>query len=488
MSKPKRQISQKVCFHTKYGMPSILSMEQKTAGYVALAVTLLVMVVSLTIIGGFASFASQEMQSNNAFVKSVESRYIAEGGIEDMVYRVVSGKQYSASETLDVGNGTTTLTVSTSGALKTIRSAGKREIFRQSIETRVKVNTTGNNFQYGVHVGNGGIEMSNTSQIIGSIYSNGPIIGENSPVITGDAFTAGTSAISGTITIGGNVKAGAILGSPLITITKLASSSTLIDNASIGLSATADNFDDSTIGGNAYYRTSVSPDTIVTGSTILVPSAPPNLPNLPMPISDAQLDLWEAEAAAGGQYGGPCPYVLTSGITILDRQKIPCDMDIKNTAVVILKGTLWVAGNMTIQNSAVIQLDPLVYGGTSGLIIVDDPSNRSAKGILDVRNSAVINGSGVAGSYVMLVSRNNSAELGGSIDAIEIQNTSSAPIYYVPHGSVEIHNSAALKEITAYKLEIRNSATVTYESGLANVQFSSGQTGGYSVETWQQVP
>jgi hypothetical protein len=87
----------------------------------------------------------------------------------------------------------------------------------------------------------------------------------------------------------------------------------------------------------------------------------------------------------------------------------------------------------------------------------------------------------------MVVSRNNSAEGGGGTDAIEVQNTSSAPIYYAPHGSVEIHNSAALKEVTAYKLEIRNSATVTYDSGLANVNFSSGPAGGYEIIHWKEV-
>ena len=161
-------------------------------------------------------------------------------------------------------------------------------------------------------------------------------------------------------------------------------------------------------------------------------------------------------------------------------------MDIKNTAVVTLTGTLWVSGDLTIQNSAVVGLNSS-YGDASGLVLVDDPLNRSSKSILDVKNSAEIKGSGTPGSYIMLVSRNNSAENNGDTDAIEVQNTSSAPIYYAPHGSIEIRNSAALKEVTAYKLEITNSATVTYETGLANINFSSGPSGGWSIDSWKEV-
>ncbi|MDP3762855.1 MAG: hypothetical protein Q8Q97_02175, partial [bacterium] len=126
-------------------------------------------------------------------------------------------------------------------------------------------------------------------------------------------------------------------------------------------------------------------------------------PSLPMPISDAQLDAWETDAAAGGIHTAPCPYVLSSGTTVIGPKKIACDMDIKNTAVVTLTGTLWVSGNLIIQNSAVVGLDSS-FGGASGLIIVDDPLNRSSKSILEVKNYAEINGSGTSGSYEMLVS------------------------------------------------------------------------------------
>ncbi|MDP3769392.1 MAG: hypothetical protein U1A25_00030 [Candidatus Sungbacteria bacterium] len=163
-------------------------------GYAAITMTILTMVISLTIIGAFTSFTLQEVKTNRTYIKSVESHYISEGGIEDMVYRVVSGKQTSASEILNVGNGATTVTVTTSGTKRTIRSEGVRDNYQQNLETTVDVTTTAVSFYYGVQVGDGGLEMANNSQINGNVYSNGNITGSMGTTITGGAFAASTAA------------------------------------------------------------------------------------------------------------------------------------------------------------------------------------------------------------------------------------------------------------------------------------------------------
>lgn len=454
-------------------------------GYAALAMTLIVIAASLTVIGGLSFFSFQEVRVNRAFTKSVDSRVIAEVGVEDAIYRIVSGRQIGASEILGVGKGTTTVTVSADGSSRIIRSAGTRENFRQNIEVAVEPTVSGATFFYGAQVGDGGIEMKNTSRITGSVFSNGPVSGAISPTITGDILAAGTSAITGEVSIGGNVQAHRIAGSPQITIGGAASSTTAIDYATIGRNAAADTFNHSTITQNAYYKTSISADTTVLGVRIQIPQAPPSMSSVPMPINDAQLDQWEQEAVAGGTHTSPCPYVIDSSVAI-GPKKIACDMDIKGTAEVMLKGTLWVAGDLTIQNSAIVRLDPS-YGALSGLMIVDKPTDRSAQGVLKVKNSAQIIGSGTAGSYVMLVSRNNSVESGGIVAAIEVDNTSSAPIYYAPHGLLHIINNTGLKEATAYKLKLENSAVLTYESGLQDLRFTSGPSAGYQVKYWKEV-
>ena len=390
--------------------------ERNTRGQAALLTVVLILLAVLILIGTVSGLAFREAQIAELDYKSRRSYFLSESGSEDAVYRLISGKSLPSSYELSLYGATTNVSVTDVLGGKEILSSAGLDTLQRAVKSFLKIGT-GVSFVYGAQVGNGGVEMSNTSKIIGSVYSNGNIGGENSSTITGDAFLAGASTISG-VTVGGNIQTGQ--------------------------------------------------------------------PSLPMPISDAQLDAWETNAATGGIHTTPCPYVLSSGTTVLGPKKIACDMDIKNTAVVTLTGTLWVSGDLTIQNSAVVGLNSS-YGDASGLVLVDDPLNRSSKSILDVKNSAEIKGSGTPGSYIMLVSRNNSAENNGDTDAIEVQNTSSAPIYYAPHGSIEIRNSAALKEVTAYKLEITNSATVTYETGLANINFSSGPSGGWSIDSWKEV-
>ncbi|KKT91018.1 MAG: hypothetical protein UW93_C0014G0001, partial [Parcubacteria group bacterium GW2011_GWC1_45_13] len=43
------------------------------------------------------------------------------------------------------------------------------------------------------------------------------------------------------------------------------------------------------------------------------------------------------------------------------------------------------------------------------------------------------------------------------------------------------------KEATAYGIILNNEAIITYESGLANVNFYSGPSGGWNIESWAEV-
>ena len=87
----------------------------------------------------------------------------------------------------------------------------------------------------------------------------------------------------------------------------------------------------------------------------------------------------------------------------------------------------------------------------------------------------------------MLISRNNAAELGQDKEAIDVKNSSSASIYYAPHGLISIQNNTTLNEATAYQFHLKNSAELTYETGLANPFFSSGPAGGWEITDWREV-
>src|SRR3989338_2650479 len=88
----------------------------------------------------------------------------------------------------------TTVTITnTSGGKKIIATGEVKEAIR-----KVEVNLilgTGIAFHYGIQVGQGGLNMSNSSQVIGNAYSNGNIIGTNSARIRGTAIVAGGSGI-----------------------------------------------------------------------------------------------------------------------------------------------------------------------------------------------------------------------------------------------------------------------------------------------------
>lgn len=448
-------------------------------GQALLTVVIFVLLIGMAGIGGFSSIALRETGSARSTLLGEQSLYLSEAGMEDVVYRVKNGKQYGTSETLTLNGQTATTTITGTGLSKTILAEGN--VLHGIRREQMTLSSAGGaSFVYGVQVGRGGVSMENSSSIIGSIYSNGDIVGNGNSAITGDAFAATTHIIDN-MTIGGSGYAHLITNS---TIEKNASSTTDLYDVAVGAHGHADRIIRSTIGKNAYYTTSISGSTV---GGVAYPGTPPptELSELPLPIPDITLDAWETDAASGGVISSPCPYKPADG-TVIGPKKINCDMEVDGSKVITLTGTVWISGNLKLKNSAQIKLHSS-FGNTSGVIIIDNPENRLTSSKVTIENSAQILGSGASGSYTLVASRNASAENGGLEEAFEIKNSSSAALYYAPHGFIEIHNTGAIKEATAYKLTIKNNATVTYETGLSDILFSSGPTGGYSIKTWQEV-
>lgn len=450
-------------------------------GQAALIGVIFFLIIATAFAIGFTALAFQESATARRQLNAKQSYYLAEAGAEDVAYRLQTNKQVGALETLIIDGETVTTTLTTpSPGIKQILASG--DVSLNIRKVRINLQTApGASFNYGVQVGNGGLTMQNTSSVVGSVYSNGSITGNNSPTITGDAFAAGISIIDDIATINGNAHAYAISDG---TVGKNASSTTALSNVTIGKHAHANTISGSTITENAYYQTSITSST-VGGTQYSGVLAPVSLPVLPMPITDAQIDGWQTAAAAGGIISSPCPYKPANG-TFLGPIKITCDVEIDGTKIITITGPIWITGNLDIKNSAHMNL-AASYAGNSEIIVVNDPANRLTSSKITVQNSAQINGSGTTGSYVLVISQNNSAESGGGETAIDIKNTSNAPVYYAPHGKIEIQNNTTLKEVTAYSLSIKNSAQVTYESGLANIYFSSGPSGGWDIDTWREV-
>jgi hypothetical protein len=291
--------------------------------------------------------------------------------------------------------------------------------------------------------------------VLGNVYSNGPITGAGN-TITGNAVSAGPGG--------------------------------LIDDIHTTGDGLADSILDSAIDGDAYY------DADITGTTVGGASYPSSSPQATttLPIPDSLILEWEVEAAAGEIIASTDPrcdgdkYTIDSDVT-LGPVKIECDVEIKKKTVVTLAGPIWIEGDLVIQNNPTIQVD-LALSGKSIQVIADKPSDRDNSSTIKTQNSPTFKGAG-DGSYVLLISYNTSSENGGGVKAIEIDNSSEGGdlVVYAAHGEILLQNNISLSEVSGYKLHLKNSAEAVYESGLTNLIFTSGPSGGYTVDDWEET-
>lgn len=202
-----------------------------------------------------------------------------------------------------------------------------------------------------------------------------------------------------------------------------------------------------------------------------------------MPIAQTTIDEWKNDAAAGGVCGlvdgcdASGDYRLTNNASgSLGPKKITGNLELDNGATLTVNGTLWVAGNIVLSNNCNVALNPS-YGNMSGVIITD--------GTVVISNNCAFAGSGDPDSYVMLLSEKNAP----SDNVIMVDNNAAGVIYYVDSGRIQFSNNATAKEATAYGITLDNNAVITYETGLADLRFSAGPSGGgYEIGDWREVP
>ncbi|MCH8889169.1 hypothetical protein IID26_01960, partial [Patescibacteria group bacterium] len=170
---------------------------ERNRGQVVILAVILFSFGSFIFVSGVMSQVLSDTKAANNSIRSKQSYYLAESGIEDVIYRIVTNKSTSASETLSLGGSTTTIdTIDVDGGRKEITAEGDVTNLIRRITTELITSTTGVSFFYGAQVGEGGLEMDNNSRIegvggtVGNVYSNGPIVGSTGATITGDAVVA----------------------------------------------------------------------------------------------------------------------------------------------------------------------------------------------------------------------------------------------------------------------------------------------------------
>ncbi len=424
-------------------------------GFVAILATLLVLTAGLVIVlsAGYISLSNIKAVRNNIY--SVQAYYAAEAGIEDSLLRLIDPVIQDPnpdSYSLTVGEAETTLDISEdpiSGSYTIISDGNKSNRIRK-VKTVLAITTTDVSFHYGVQVGAVGLIMEDNSRVMGNIYSNGPIAGDpesDADRVYGDVYSA--------------------------------SSSGRIDGLKVKQSAHANTISRSYIEENAYYQ-NIDEDTTVLGER----NWPWDDPLIePMPILEEEITNWKDSA---DDYIFPDGnYTLEDSEDSRGPMKVNGDFTLESNAVLTITGTIWVTGNVYLNSNAILQLDPS-YGSLGGVIVVD------GKVLLD-SNIVICGSEGYikkecnpsVGSYLMILSTNSS--LNPDSPAIFSKSNTTTAILYANQGMIVCSSNAKLKEATAKALHLKPNAEVTYESGLANAQFTSGPGASYKVAEWEEI-
>ena len=408
------------------------------------------LVISIVLVFGVISPVVTDQRIARDIMFSRQGYYVAEAGVEDILYRGINGMDIASPEVLSFSGHTATTTITNVGiGTQRILSKGDAAGSVRKIQTDIKI-TSGTSFNFGIQVGKGGLRMENTSSIEGNVYANGSVVRTGTGLITGGVVSAGPTGLVDDIEATGDVHAHTIRNSD--------------------------------IGGDAYYQ-------VITGSSVAGTPYPgsPDQATTTFPISDDQIESWKADAEEGIIISSPCPYVIDTDTTI-GPAKITCDLIINDNPVVTLTGVVWVEGSINISNGPTIRIDPFYAGNSTGFI-ADKESNRTTSSKIDLNNTAVFDGSGDPDSYVLLISQNESAELGGSEWAVDVANTVNGKVViYASHGEIRLDNNADVRQLTAHTIRLRNSATLIYETGLISFLFSSGPGGTWAVSNWREVP
>lgn len=195
------------------------------------------------------------------------------------------------------------------------------------------------------------------------------------------------------------------------------------------------------------------------------------------PVSSANITEWETDAAAGGS---------TSTVTIagsatrsLGPIKINGNLTVTAGGNLNITGPIYVTGNVVIDGNSDVTVDSSL--GNSSAVITTD-------GSINISTSGNITG---AGSYSYLVFNSDktctTTSNCTSAPSITVSGDAGAIILNALNGGVSLTGSANVKAIVAKQLYMNGGTSVTYESGLADINFTSGPSGSWIKKSWKEV-
>ena len=162
-------------------------------GQVLMVVVILFTTLLTIVVVGLVAPIMTQLQLARTAQNSKQSYYATESLAEDMAYRLRTGKEVSANETLTVAGAEVEASVTSEGGTQHITAYGDNQDLVRAVHIQLSQGE-GFAFNYGTQTGNGGFVISNNAGVYGNVYSNGDIIGANAAFITGTAVAASSIA------------------------------------------------------------------------------------------------------------------------------------------------------------------------------------------------------------------------------------------------------------------------------------------------------
>lgn len=220
----------------------------------------------------------------------------------------------------------------------------------------------------------------------------------------------------------------------------------------------------STVGGNLYCQTG-SGNNKSCDTTQPLPSA------LPMPFSAANIQAWKDQAAAGTIRNSSWSISGSTFASTSGAMKIVGDLTLNGGGILELNGPLWVTGTLSISGGSKIQLSD-AYGTSDEVIVVNKAS---------LSGGGTVTGNGQVGNYVLLVAEDTTGE------AINASGGTGSVVLVAPYGTITFAGGTSAKSAIANRMVMSGGTTLIYESGLADISFTSGPSGAWNVDSWREI-
>jgi len=434
-------------------------------GAAMLIAVIFLLFISIAVIAGLIMPSVREYKVASESINSKKSYFLAESGIEDAFYRVLTNKPISSNETLSLDSNSVTTTINTTGSnQRTIVSLGDVKSLQRKINLLLQEGA-GVGFNYGIQSGEGGFSMNGGSRINGNVYSNGNIQANSGVQITGTAIAAGATSYVGD---GDGVKPNPYLGT------------VVVGSGGTG-DAWASNVIGASVAGNLYCQTGSLNNKVCDTSKGIPPAEP-------MPFTEEDINNWKAEGTAGGTITGStnCPGGYSGGNCTVGWQnasfgpgKITGNLIVNGGGTLTLTGTVYVVGTVTVTGGGHIVL-PAGYSEYSATIVSDG---------YVLLSGGSYTGSGSAGSYLFFVSTSTCPVGAGcsGLNAINVTAGSGTIAVCAQSGTVSLSGGVSVKAVVGKTISVIGGSEVVYEEGLASPSFVSGSSGGWNVFDWRET-